>query len=536
MNESAVYLKGGGGDTRLENLLREVQAKSLHPQDYYEIAALLESLGWNDERAAGAFGVEDIFELAILLWNMIRDKVQVESLGGEERLPLYKRAATVIQSFIRGIIFALPMAISVAAMLTLRLSLWSYEYLSTALATSIAIGTILSFMTVGGFTQAIARRGFFYLSQGFYNMAKRITFYLVRIGYVACVVVAVFYFLFNAFYENFPLNLLFVTVLYFVFLCSNWLSITIMYILRKEFQFAALITAGIAVVAVLFYIVRLNIIESQIIALFLVSSTGLVLVVHYFNAAEKKEERGISPPMPKRSIMLYSLGHYFLYGFEYFTFIFIDRIMAWSANNDFSMPYFIWFRGEYELGLDFALLMLIIPMGLAEIIVTSLMKRLEATLKYSFGREVDSLNKKYIGYYIRSTVLVSLGSVLSALLVMLLVAVLQSGRFETLSKVYYFSHTTSFVFYCALVGYALVSVSLSNAVILFSLSQPKMATKALSISLAVNFAVGFAFSRWFDYYYAVFGLIAGSVVFLILSTKYVLGLIGNLNYYIYAAL
>ncbi|MBW9234278.1 hypothetical protein JQK62_18805, partial [Leptospira santarosai] len=69
-----------------------------------------------------------------------------------------------------------------------------------------------------------------------------------------------------------------------------------------------------------------------------------------------------------------------LYGFLYFSFLFVDRVNAWSKNEEF-MPYVIWFRGQYELGLDFALLTIIIPMGVCEVVVNRLMFDLETSQK-----------------------------------------------------------------------------------------------------------------------------------------------------------
>ena len=37
------------------------------------------------------------------------------------------------------------------------------------------------------------------------------------------------------------------------------------------------------------------------------------------------------------------------------------------------MPYVIWFRGQYELGLDFVFLTIIIPMVVCEVVVNRLM-------------------------------------------------------------------------------------------------------------------------------------------------------------------
>lgn len=519
----------------LENLLEEVLQRTASPEDYYEIAAILESFGWNDDRAAEAFGVEDIFELALLIWDMLQEKAYFQPFVEELKESLLDKVMLIIKSFLRGLIFALPMALSVVSMLTLRFSLWSYYNLTTELATSIAIGTIVSFMSVGGFTQAIARRGFFYLSQGFYNMAKRITFYLIRLGYITCIIVSLAFIVLNTFFQYIPHKMMFVAVIYFLFLSSNWLAITVMYILRREFTFTALISIGILLVYMQFRILKFDIIISQICALLIISILAYVLIIYFFNKDEKKLEKGIAPPMPKKAIMVYSLGPYFAYGFLYFTFIFIDRIIAWSTNSEY-MPYIIWFRGDYELGLDFALLMMILPMGFSEVIVTRLMLGLETTQKNSLSHEVNRLNATYLKSYIRSIIFVSISSIISALGIFTTVKLLSSQPSTLLYGTFVLSKVTFFVFITALIAYTILTIALTNAVILFSLSQPNMVTKVLYYSLLIDFISGFLLSRWFDSSFAVFGLLFGAVFFTVSTCRNVVKVLKNLDYYIYAAL
>lgn len=519
----------------LENLTSEILKKTVNPEDIYEIAALLESFGWNDKRVSETFGEEDVFGLSQVIWDMIQKKVSFQNFTEQEKLTGYERFILVVKSFLRGLLFALPMAISVIAMLTLRFSLWSYEYLSTEMATSIALGTILSFMTVGGFTQAIARRGFFYINQGFYNMAKKITFYIVRMGYIACILVSITFLFLNTFFHNFTYKMIFIACIYYLFLNSNWLSVTVMYILQKEFTFTALISFGIFIVFVLFKIFNFNIIFSQIIALIIITIAGLLLVIHFFNRDEKKYEKGIAPKMPKKSIMLYALTPYFTYGFLYFTFLFTDRIMAWSCNNFFKMPYIIWFRGDYELGLDFALLMLIIPMGFSEVIVSRLMQDIQVMQKNSFKKENNELNRRYIKYYMRSLIMITAVSVICAVAVFIIVKFLNEHPQLLNQKVYLFNNVTYFVFITALIAYAVLSTALSNSVILFSLAQPSKVNKVLKYSLVVNFVLGFILSRWIGYYYAVFGLLIGTIIFAAGTCYYVVKVLKRLDYYIYVA-
>jgi hypothetical protein len=512
----------------------DLQQRSVNPEDRYEIAALLESMGWNDSRVRDYFGKKDIFDMADQIWEQIQQRVTVVPFERHEHHFSFAMGFELFKSFLRGMIFALPMAISVFSMLTLKFSLWSYEYLSVELATCIAIGTILSFIVVGGYTQAIARRGFFYLYQGYYNMGRKITFKFIRFGYISCLLMCLFVYLFNMVFNIFPQSMFIYIALYFFFLTSIWLSVTVMYILRRELTFTGLIILGIAIVYVLFIHTELDIIFSQLIAICIVSVLGMLLVLYYFKAAEKKEDKGIAPKLPRMSITVYSILPYFIYGFMYFFFLFIDRINAWSAHQAY-MPYFIWFRGEYELGLDFALLVLMLPLGVSEVIVHKLMLDLESSQKRYMGTETEAMNRYYKTIYFKMMLIQVTCSIVSAVLVYLGINHANDWYLDYAGKKLIISATTNFVFIVSMIAYVILSIALMNAVILFSLSQADMVNRALLPAVAVNLVVGFLLSRWFDYSTAVIGLLAGSIVFVILSTRQMNKVFGKLDYYLYAA-
>ena len=522
-------------NNQFENLINEILEKTSAPEDHYEIAALLESFGWNDDRAEEAFGVDDVFELAENIWDTIQKRISAVSIAPIEKAGFLKNALVLIKSFIRGVIFALPMMISVVSMLLLRFSLWSYEYLSLELATCIAIATILSFMTVGGFTQAIARRGYFYITQSYYNMARRMTFYFVKSGYVVATLLMLIFFLFNLIFAIFPPRMIIVIAVYYFFLSAIWLSITVMYILQKELVFTGLLSFGIGIVYILFTIFKIDIIVAQIISLFIVAVLGMILVIYFFHEAEKKEEKGISPALPRKSITLYSIMPYFIYGFLYFTFLFTDRIVAWSTNDTGYMPYIIWFRGAYELGLDFALLTLIFPMGISEVVINRFMMHLEFNLKNVMSYDYKSFNNLYLRMYYRNYIFAIIVSILSGIATYYIITYLYNYLPILKEKMIFTNQTVTFVFIVALIAYSIIAAALLNTVMMFSLSQPEMATKSIIIALIVDYVVGFLLSRWVHYSWAVFGLLAGAIVFMIISTYYMIKILKSLDYYVYAS-
>jgi len=526
--------KKGNGSEKLNELLGVVLEKRLQPEDKYEIAAILESKGWTDDRAAEEFGVENVFELAGQLWDIGQKRFVAVPLPPAAKIGFFSYLAMVLRSFLRGMIFALPMAISVLAMLTLRFSLWSYEYLSLELATGIAVGTIMSFMAVGGFTQAIARRGFLYIKLGYYNMARRITYYFVRLGYVVCAAIFLAFLLFNAFFGVFPFRMVVVILLYFIFLSAIWLSVTVMYILQRELAFAGLLVAGIFAVYVFFVLLKINIIISQVISLCLVSVAGVALAVFFFLTAERKLEKGIAPALPRASITIYTVLPYFIYGFLYFTFLFMDRVIAWSTSNVY-MPYLIWFRGPYEMGLDLALITLIIPMGFIEVVVNEFMANLEAHQQNYMASQTAALGLKYLGIYLRRLCLVAVFSAAVAVTVYLAVRFIHLNPLLPLGASLLSNRVTHFVFIAALVGYTVLCIALMNALLLFSLSQPEMVGRSILWGLVINIMVGFPLSRWFDHQFAVLGLLFGAVVFWAATCRMVIKVLKNLDYYLYAA-
>jgi len=522
-------------NTKYNQLMDEILERHLHLADHFEVAALLESMGWNDSRVAEIFNLADVFELALSLWNQLQSKLLSTTLSKAEKLSFKRKQLwDMMNNFFRGTIFALPMAVSVISMITLKFSLWSYENLSTDLATSIAIGTILSFVSVGGFTQAIARRGFFYITQGHYNMGRRVTFHFIGLGFLVCIICSISIFLFNSLFHIYPYYMLSLIILFFFFLTSIWLSVTVMYILKKEVTFTGLIISGIAIVYLLFVVLKMNIILSQLIALFIVSVAGLLLVLYYFKREEKKAEKGDTVPLPKMSVAVYSVMPYFLYGFFYFSFLFIDRVNAWSANTKF-MPYLIWFRGEYELGLDFALLLLVIPMGVSEVIVSKLMLDLEMSQKKFFGQDTEKLNALFLKNYYKGLVIISITAMICAVCLYYGAQFIYEHFSLSIGNYLFSNPVTHFVFSWAIVSYAIVCLGLMNAVILFSLSQPNMIVRSIIPAFAVNGVIGFLLSRWIDYDYAIFGLLAGTIVFAILSSIKLVQVIKKLDYYLFAS-
>jgi hypothetical protein len=178
------------------------------------------------------------------------------------------------------------------------------------------------------------------------------------------------------------------------------------------------------------------------------------------------------------------------------------------------------------------------------------MHQIEDAQKNYLGRDTASMNNKFLSIYYRSLVIVTIISIISAFAVYFIMRYVDINYRDILRMSVFTNKNTLFVFTCSIAAYSLIAVALMNSILLFSLSQPEMVNKAIFKSLIVNVTVGFLSSRWMGwwidnhssegfvvagYSYAVLGLLAGGIVFMVLTSLCVLKVFNNLDYYIYAA-
>ena len=94
---------------------------------------------------------------------------------------------------------------------------------------------------------------------------------------------------------------------------------------------------------------------------------------------------------------------------------------------------------------------------------------------------------------------------------------------------------TQFVFAIAAVAYYFMAVALFNVLFFFTLAKPQLVLFSIAPALLVNLAVGFGVSRWFSYEYASLGLLAGAIVFALLSSVAAWDVFRRFDFYYYAA-
>lgn len=531
-----LFLASPSGAER-EHLLEEVLATIGNPVDSWAIAATLESMGLRDVDAVERYGAQDLFDLAQDLYERARWRLAARP-SVRERPPevrSWRRLVRFLRFYLQGVLFALPMAGQIAAVLALNYSLWAYLAFSEEQATVVAIGTILSLIVTGGFTQAISRRGMFYVAQKHYGLAGQVSLRFIGLGNLLITVVGLLVYGLNLLFSFYDQQVILVSLLYYVLLAELWLNSSVLYMLTQRAAILLSTLLGVGVVHLVMTRTDWGIYAAHALGLTL---TNLVIVGYGYGLLSRRarrlsEEQKRARP-PRLSILLYTTAPYFAYGVLYFGYLYLDRVIGWSVSEG-SFPYPFWFHTSYELGVDWALISLILTIALLEYTINEFSAMIIPVQKLFSAFNLEDHNRYFKRFYGRQLVLLLVAACLSIVGTYKAVVALRLFQEVPLIRDFFSSPITFFTFWGAALGYNLLVVGLFNSVFFFSLSRPGPVLRAIVIAMVVNGTIGYGLSRGVAYPWSVVGLMAGSFTFALLTIRSAMRLLDRLDYYYYAA-
>lgn len=482
------------------------------PLDEQDVAVRLETEGITDRVAQADWGASST-------WDVARDAYRRVSAIEKIEEPI--RPSSELVEHIKGMSFALPLALSCLAMLFLSFSLWGGD-LPSEVAAAVAIGTVSSFVVTGGVVQAMARQGLFYAGTGELRMSEVTCRRWLINGAAVLLITAVVAISLNYFFEWLPYPLNWTAVAFHLLLGFFWLGTGVLYMLERNLLVSVAAAAGIAAVAGLHLLTGLPLIPAQLIGILLAALLATGLALHLLAKRAEGDSGRVHRLMPMR--VLYLTAPYMAYGCLYYLLLFSDRLMAWTAQtHSASLP--LVFRGDYELPLDIALFAFVLQVGW----VHSSMLRFYSNVKSAqLVCEVDRVhefNRTMQRFY---------GSRL-LLFVPLAIAVsgavwIAAGRAGFLAD-----ELSVRVALFALVGYPALVIGLWNVSLLFALSLPKAVLPAVAIATVANGGIGYFLSRALSYEWAVAGFAAGALAFGAISSVTVYRRFRDLDYYFFAS-
>lgn len=512
-------------------------------QSAQEVAAQLESLGFTDDDARNVYGHADVFELAetVVGTREQRPDLLERAAAEEERRVRFEAEKDrpskliYIRHIIRGVAYGMPMGIMMFATIILLYGLWSYYYFEPGQATAIGVGTAMSYFVAGGFTQAIGRRGLMYLRLNLYLMTLKVSMFFIVAGAVVTALLAfVIIFVFSL-VPVISVQEILLSVYYFVGLSVLWLCLAALYMLGKEILFTVAVSFGIGVV----WLVREQFgAESMTFAHMsgVLAASAFSLVAAAFNLIRlhyKTREPGTKAytKLPRISMLLTSTRTYLLYGTIYFTMLFADRLLAWTGRMDFRQT-LIWFRADYEAGLNWALLGMLPAFTVLEIVLQRFGQEMKPRQLRHRLNERTRFAAWYMRFYVRQVVFYLVVAVLGSL----------GAYYGALALVPHIPELAviegpipRFTFFFGVIGYLAIGFSLLNLAVFFWMSRARLAMVSLLPAMAANIVIGYLLSRVVSFHFAVFGLTVGALIFALVSTVLCLRVMANLDYYYYSA-
>lgn len=486
----------------LQNLIGAVRRSAPDLIDEWEATAWIESFGWTDERIRHAFGLSDTRAMGRHVFDQPEDR-NAAAVERPREDPHQWRWSIVAGAYSRTLIYALPWLVMFGIE-----AVWPDAFeAQPEMAGPISVAVMFSLISTGGYVQAIARKGSFYLGMNQLVLARHVGLLLCRGGLITTGLLAAGGLFAGEYFDIFGSTAArLIATFYFVLLSCLWLACAMVSLVSLRWRIPVIYLGAGAVFLVARVYLQATTLEAHSAALVCAVVLAVVLAIEAFRGSWHRDSRTERVILPRTPVLLHSLLPHFLYGFAYFTFLFADRLSAGSALPAVSgLPFGI--APEYKHGIDLAFLVFLIVAGVVECCNLATMRawrsdaQRAAVGSQSFS---DRLGRRRT---------ISLAVVLSVFVVCAAIAVTIANRVDFLTP----AANVTFVAGC--VGYALFAIGLVDALLLFSVNRPGAVLHALLPALLVNLVGGYAFSHIAGAQYAVAGLVGGSAVFALLARR-----------------
>jgi hypothetical protein len=490
--------RSGGG------LLGELRARDADHFDELSLTALIESTGLRDADARRRYGAPDTFTLAAELAASVPAPGTRQRTVEQASVPLRRGPGPARQALIAVSLLA-PVTLQIAAFLTYGISLWASSSFTSAQATTVALATLLSLIATAPVAQAIARRGVRYRGAG--NTAL-LTAELRRLGALGVLAVSAAGTVAALAWPLLAASLSSSSEFagYFSLLALLWLTIARCEALGMRPALAVATAVGLALVWALRRLGVGDIVADQWIGLAAVNLLLLAAAALRTAQAHQRRPRELEGvrllPFPA---LLAGLWPLLAYGLLYFLLIFADRIVAWTAGP-LPAGRSLVFRGDYEAGLDCALLTLFACTTASEIALQRFATQLMPLTSRTPGGNWAALGRTLVAQHIRQALLLLAVGAFTAALGAALLRI--GGAVEAFA-----GPVVRSVYLTGSAAYVLLALGLLCSAALQMLACQARVLPGLGLALLIDVVVGGVATRALGYPWATLGLLAGAAAF-----------------------
>ncbi|WP_289023894.1 exopolysaccharide Pel transporter PelG [uncultured Salegentibacter sp.] len=528
----------------IAKLVVSVKERNGKPVNVYVVAATIESFGIRDVDVKKDYGFDDIFQLskyiykaydAITLANLKNNNQRIAEAKTFKRLALTEYITTkntkrFIADYSSGLIHLFPVFLQVVSIIIFGFSLWTYSKFNNLQSTAVVLGVIFGFILSAGFVQVIGKQVSYYWYNKDYHMASYSTRKIIINGTFTIIGFFIFSLLVNMVVPLYSFLFVIITFLYALFIGFLLLVLAPLYALKQRWVLSLSVSVGTALALALHWYTTIHPYFVHWIGILTASliSVGYIYFFLQFKLKQNKAEK----KKPKVMLSLYRNFNYFLYGTFLFAFVFLDRLVAWSSTLNRDIPYIIYYEKDYEIGMDLAILIFFLLGGVMEYAIHSYIRHMDfhqLETKYSSFQTFNDKMKKMYFKHLRLFAISALGIAIFLYLLITQPWGYTSGFDENLSEL------SLRVCILGSVGYLFLSLGMLNVLYLYTLGQHRRPLLHIVIAFLVNITIGILLSRWVSYEYSVVGMLVGSFVFMLLTTKETYSFFKNLDYYYYAS-
>ncbi|MDQ7918414.1 exopolysaccharide Pel transporter PelG [Mesonia sp. MT50] len=528
----------------LENLIRQIKELNGKPVNKFAVAATIESLGIRDIDVLEDYGHPSILDLANYIYDLLDSPIYID-LKNKKQQEIEKKDQEIIRissyitirnklfvkDYSTGLIHLFPVFFQIFTIIIFGFSLWTHDGFNELQSTAVVLGVILGLITTGGFVQVIGKQVSFYWYNNDFHMTKYAVLGIIKIGLKSILFLFVIALIFNFFVHLYPFLFLLIVFVYAFLIGALLLFIAPLYTIKQRWMITVCILSGSITSLLLYFYTQLHVYFIHWVGIIVVITCSIVYLNYFFKKTIKDKE-AYTNEKPKIMLAVYRNFNYFFYGILLYSFVFLDRILAWSSTLNMNLPYIVYYEKDYEIGMDLAILVFFLLAGVLEYSIVSFNRFMEYYQRKLRYQEVEKFNAKLLKLYRNQLKTFFISSIIIAVFLYLIVTQswgYSAGFDEPLSAL------SIKVFILGGFGYLFLTLGMLNVLYLYTLNQHQKPLIALMVAFVVNLLIGAFLSRIFSYEYSVIGMLIGSFVFMILTYRTTKKFLENLDYYYYAA-
>ncbi len=506
--ESGVY-----DDLHVE--ARRVLDRNPEPRNLRDVTVALESMGYT-ATGAEALGFDSVFDLATAVYELTYLYYVPQVHEPPERTGAWRRFA---DDYLAGSWYGVPWIMSVVVLFFGRVALWSSLDSTPQTEAMVSLAFFLAAVLAGGCSQMIGRKGTFYLLQKNYPLVRwTVARFMLYSCSLAALVIALAYTFYVVPYYGLHLGELFVefAVAIFIFL----LSAAPLYMLRRFYTLA--LATGLALVvtlatAHLFTTSSSGFRHAQLLGIAVGSGAMVVIAASYLTMRTEtrpgdEDSIAVVKP-PELRVVLWHTVPYAVYGMAYFVMILVGpMIVGFAYGHSLGVDQYV-YPSTFEGSVDLALLELVVLLGLVYALIERFGRRLRPLLENQtldcWRQARTTLRREWLTAV---SVLTVVSGLVAWLLPSILLALLPSGLTASVRTPGGLS-----VLEVASFGFAVVPIGMLCSQYLFFLSRPRAAVTGAVAGAGTSAVVTVLLVRGGDLAIASWGLLAGSLVYALIT-------------------